>query len=116
METKIFRIIALDFDGTCCEFNFPEIGKIKPINQKVIDFIRYQKLNGSTIILWTCRADTEKRKYLQEAVDWCKKNNIPIDYINENTPHTKSVFGQDTRKVVADLYLDDKALNIFELR
>jgi len=112
---KFYRTIALDFDGTVCKHAFPEIGIIEKINKRVIDFIRYQKSFGSIIVLWTCRVDSEQRKYLQEAVDFCKNNNIPIDYVNENTTEVKKAFGQDPRKIIADLYLDDKAMNILDL-
>lgn len=103
-------VIAVDFDGTLCEHKFPEIGEIKEIHQKVINFIRTSKNKGHTIILWTCREDLSERQYLTEAVNWCKENNIPIDYINEYPmPNFK---GFATRKVCADIYIDDKAFNI----
>ena len=48
--------------------------------------------------------------FRSQAVDWCKENNVPIDYINENAPHRIAEWGNDCRKVGADLYIDDKAL------
>lgn len=105
------KIIAVDFDGTLCEHKFPEIGGIGKTQKNVIEFIRNQKESGAIIILWTCRCDTEERNYLSEAIEWCKENNIPIDYANENCPAMKKVFGCDTRKVVANMYIDDLAIN-----
>ena len=107
------RIIAVDFDGTLCKHNFPNIGEIQPKNQRIIDYIRYRKKQGCIIILWTCRCDTETNKYLTEAVNWCKEQNIPIDYVNENVPKIIQNFGWDTRKVIADEYIDDKAVELF---
>jgi len=106
---KYYRTIAVDFDGTLCEFDYPNIGKIAPKHQTVIDFIKINKSRGSTIILWTCRCG----KPLEEAVAWCKEKEIPIDYVNENPPELIKAFGGDTRKVVAELYIDDKGINPF---
>ena len=106
-------IIAVDFDGTLCEHKFPEIGEIKEVNKRVIDYIRYRKeTHNDTIILWTCRCNTPKRKYLDEAVEWCKQQNIPIDYINENAKTTVDEFEVESRKIFAHKYIDDRAINI----
>lgn len=102
--------IAVDFDGTLCKHEFPNIGIIEGRNQRVINYIRDKKVKGATIILWTCREDLEERKYLTEAVEWCKNNNIPIDFVNEYP--MASFKGFATRKVCADIYIDDKAVNI----
>jgi hypothetical protein len=103
-------VIAVDFDGTLCEHAFPGIGEIKEIHKKVIEYIRFQHKQGNTIILWTCREDIEEGNFLTEAVEWCKKNDIPIDYINEYPMHGLKGFA--SRKVCADVYIDDKALNV----
>jgi molybdenum cofactor biosynthesis enzyme MoaA len=107
-------VIAVDFDGTLCEHKFPNIGEIKEIHQKVIEHIREAKQHGAEIILWTCREDLAERKYLTEAVEWCKENNIPIDYVNEY--HMRGFAGFATRKVCADIYIDDKAVNINDFK
>jgi hypothetical protein len=105
-------VIAVDFDGTLCEHDFPEIGEIGAVHQKVIEHLRFAKSQGDTIILWTCREDLPERNYLSEAVAWCEENGIPIDYVNEYPmPGFK---GFATRKVCADVYIDDKALNLSE--
>lgn len=103
-------VIAVDFDGTLCEHKFPNIGEIKDVHKKVIDFIRNAKSKGAEIILWTCREDLPERKYLTEAVEWCKENNIPIDYVNEYPMPQFNGFA--ARKVCADMYIDDKAVNV----
>jgi len=105
-------VIAVDFDGTLCDHRFPEIGEIEEEHQKVIDYVRKVKNKGANIILWTCREDLEERKYLTEAVEWCKKNKIPVDFVNEYPiPNFK---GFASRKVCADIYIDDKAVNFIE--
>jgi hypothetical protein len=103
-----YSYIAVDFDGTLCTHTFPEIGE--PIPQ-VIDFIRFHSFQGSKIILHTCREDDENRKYLTEAIEWCKKQGIPIDAVNEN-PWV--YYGK--RKIYADIYLDDRAVSAQDIR
>ena len=104
------KIVALDFDGTVCVHRFPEIGEISEQNQRVIDYIRKVKAAGGIIILWTCREDTVQRKYLSEAIQWCKEHDIPIDYVNRNA--NVDFYGFASRKIMADEYIDDKAINI----
>ena len=104
-------IIAVDFDGTLCEHSFPEIGIISKRNEAIIEFVRYAKTKGHTIILWTCRTDTDDRKYLTEAVEWCKVNDIPIDYANENPEEEKKWIPYVSRKICADVYLDDRTFH-----
>lgn len=98
------RVVAVDFDNTLCESRYPECGE--PI-QYVCDLIRKLKSDGNTIILWTCREGDSLRK----AVDWCREYDVPIDYVNENPPERIALFGNDSRKIGADLYIDDRCFN-----
>lgn len=97
------RIIAVDFDGTLCENKYPDIGAPIPT---VIEFVKRQKADGNIIILWTCRAGQQ----LADAVTWCKNQGLIFDYINENVKENVAMYGGDTRKVFADVYIDDKTL------
>jgi 2-hydroxy-3-keto-5-methylthiopentenyl-1-phosphate phosphatase len=97
------KIIAVDFDGTLCENKYPEIGE--PI-QEVIDELHAEQMNGAKTILWTCRCDDE----LKAAVDWCNEHGIKFDAINEHLPEMKALFGNDTRKIFANEYWDDRAV------
>lgn len=97
------KVIAVDFDGTLCENRYPEIGKMK---KDVLIRLYIEQLNGSKIILWTCRTG----KYLDEAVAWCLDHGIIFDAINENLPERIKMFGGDCRKISADEYWDDKAV------
>lgn len=100
------KVIAVDFDGTLCENNYPEIGDVGPRHIAVHEYIKQEHENGTIIILWTCRCGKE----LDAAVNFCKKHDIPIDYVNENDPERVRLYGSDSRKVSADVYIDDKAL------
>ena len=102
-------VIAVDFDSTLAVTKYPEI--LMPIDT-TIDVIKDAKRRGATIILWTCREGND----LESAVNWCKEQEVPIDYVNENTPERIKAWGNDCRKISADVYIDDKAINSFILR
>lgn len=97
-------IIAVDFDGTLVEDAFPEIGEPK---EEIISWVKRQKKLGHKIILWTSR----NKEHLTNAIIWCEKNGLEFDSINCNIKEVQDEFHSDTRKVLADIYLDDKALN-----
>jgi hypothetical protein len=61
---------------------------------------------GAKIILWTSR-DHEN---LDAAVEFCREHGFEFDAINENLPECQRLFNNDTRKVFADEYWDDKAI------
>lgn len=94
-------ILAIDFDGTIVEEGYPDIGKEKKNAKLVINAL--YKL-GFTIIINTCRAgehEINARKFLQE-------RGIMYHYINENCPTRIERYDTDSRKISADLYIDDK--------
>jgi hypothetical protein len=97
------KIIALDFDGCLCDSKYPECGE--PV-QSVVDAIKAEQAAGAKIILWTsCSGDA-----LAKAEAWCKKRGLHFDAVNKNVPEKIEFYGDDTRKVSADEYLDDKAV------
>ena len=51
-------------------------------------------------------------KDLEIAVDACAKQGLIFDAVNENLPDMIEKFGGDSRKIFADIYIDDKALRI----
>jgi hypothetical protein len=96
-------IYAIDFDGTLCINEYPNIGQ--PIYKTII-FCKERKAEGHKLILWTCRSG----KHLDEAVAWCKEQGLTFDAVNENLPEMIELFDNDCRKVFADYYIDDKNL------
>jgi hypothetical protein len=101
--TNKLRIIAVDFDGTLVYDKFPDIGAPRA---EIWDKVKKEQLNGSKIILWTCR----NGEALKAAVEFCINRGLHFDAINENLDEIKTLYGGDTRKVFADEYWDDKAL------
>lgn len=101
--SKLPYIIAVDFDGTLVEDEFPNIGKPRP--QVWVDLIRAQR-HGAKVVLWTSRDGRQ----LVEAIDFCTMNGLYFDSINANIPEVQRMFNNDTRKVYANEYWDDKAV------
>ncbi len=96
---------AIDFDNTLAYTKFPEI--IGP-NKKMVAFVRMLKAQGHKVILWTSRAGED----LTAAVEWCKRQGIIFDAVNEPLPEQIKRWGNDTRKVYADFYVDDRAMTV----
>ena len=101
--------IAVDFDGTLCEFAFPEIGEQKIGHRMLMDKLIELRKDGHKLILWTNRGDNDEYPVLTEAVEWCRKKGLVFDAVNENLPNQKKLSGYSP-KVMADIYIDDRAL------
>jgi len=97
--------IAVDFDGTIVEHEYPEIGKTKLFAFETLKELQNQ---GHQLILWTYRAGKE----LDEAVEFCRKNGIEFYAVNKNYP--EEIFDDSiSRKINADVYIDDKNVGGF---
>lgn len=99
---KYRRIVAVDFDGTLAMTKFP---KVLAPNNRIIKKCKKIKEQGDILILWTCRCGED----LAAAVEWCREQGLEFDYINENVPDNVNRWGNDTRKIFANEYIDDKA-------
>ena len=95
-------IIAVDFDGTLCKNEWPDIGVPNDI---LIHYLQARKQQGDKLILWTCRTD----QMLDDAIAWCTTLGLTFDAINDNLPESKERFCGNSRKIFADLYIDDRA-------
>ena len=100
-------VYAIDFDDTLAYTRFPEI--VAP-NKKMVALTRALKAQGHKIILLTSRAGGD----LTEAVEWCRAQGIVFDAVNEPLPEQIKKWGNDTRKIFADFYIDDKAMSVSE--
>jgi len=69
--------------------------------------IKKLKEDGFYIIIWTCR-DNDDILLLKE---WFEKHKIPYDKLNEHHPANIAKHKNNTRKIYADLYVDDRDVN-----
>ena len=99
---------AIDFDGYLCKEMHPNIGAP---NIATIEYFKDRKKKGDKLILWTCRSG----KSLEQAVEWCKKHGLEFDAVNENLPEWIELYGNDSRKLGADFYCDDKNFNLWDI-
>lgn len=100
--------IAVDFDGTLVENEYPGIGVEKPGAVKVLKQLAAE---GDQIILWTARSGA----LLQDAVDWCESQGLKFFAINSNyhtcINHQNGFSG--SRKIQADIFIDDRNIGGF---
>lgn len=99
------KTYAIDWDGTIVKNgSFPSIGEIKPnfinVAKRIID-------NGDRIIIWTCRGGKEQYKAITDKLN---ENGITDFLINEDYPDIKKRFKDQSPKVFADIYIDDRGL------
>ena len=97
--------IAVDFDGTIVEHEYPEIGK-----EKLFAFLTLKELakKGARLILWTFRTGKE----LDDAVEFCRKNGVEFYAVNKNYP--EEIMNETVgRKIDADIFIDDRNIGGF---
>lgn len=99
-------IIAVDFDGTIVEHNYPLIGKKLPF---AIETLIKLTEEGHRLILWTVR----EGQLLEEAVEFCRKRGLEFYAVNRNYPEEgeKTEDRLYSRKLKADLWIDDRNLD-----
>lgn len=102
IQKKKIEIIAVDFDGTLCSECYPGIGIP---NLPLIYLLIRLRQQGKKVILWTCRCGEP----LEEAKEWCRALGLEFDAVNENVAETFEKYGTESRKISADVYIDDKA-------
>lgn len=97
--------IAVDFDGTIVEHEYPKIGRERLFAFQTLKAIADE---GHHLVLWTIR----EGKLLEEAVVYCRENGIEFYAVNESYPGEGFKQGQ-SRKVNADVFIDDRLIHGF---
>ena len=100
-------IYAVDFDKTLTigSYEFPDTGRP---NIGLFHFLIEKQRSGHSIILWTCRAGHD----LDVAVAYCRNMGLEFDAVNDNLPEIVELYGNNSRKITCDLYIDDKSVFI----
>lgn len=100
-------VVAIDFDDTIVVTGkFPEIKGIRKGAKKYINRLYKQ---GYYIIIWTCRYGV----HAEMATRFLQEHGINYHWINQHHPGLMEFFQNDTRKISADIYIDDKNLFFF---
>lgn len=102
--SELRKVVAVDFDGTLCTLAYPDIGEPRV---DIIDYVKYLKSQGWALILWTNREGA----LLEEAIKWCHSIGLYFDSVNAPLQERIDFYGVDSRKIGADLYIDDKSIN-----
>jgi len=99
-------VLAIDFDGTLADHQFPKIGPAVPGAFRWL--ARFQEL-GARLILLTMRADGREGDFnpLADAVAFCRANGIEFWAVNDNP---EQAAWTASRKVYAHAYIDDAAI------
>lgn len=105
MITKDTLLIAVDFDGTIVEDAYPSIGKTQLF---AFETMKQLQNDGHRLILWTYRCG----KKLDEAVEFCQQNGIEFYAVNNSFPN-EEYNGKESRKIGADLFIDDRNIGGF---
>lgn len=96
-------IIAVDFDGTIVEHRYPAIGREIPF---AIETLKRLSSEHHRLILWSVREGT----LLKEAVRYCGDRGLKFYAVNSNYPEENRLHENFSRKLKADLFIDDRNL------
>ncbi len=88
-------IVAYDFDNTVYDY-----GNRGYNHSKVINLLKECKRMGCTLIVYTC----SKEERYPEIIKYLNDNDIPFDYINENSPKITFAAG----KIYYNILIDDR--------
>jgi hypothetical protein len=99
-------IIAVDFDGTCVDHMYPDVGADVPGAAR---WLRAFAAAGAKLILWTMRSGGREAGSgpLADAVRWFAARDLPLYGINANPDQ---VAWTRSPKAYAHVYIDDAAL------
>lgn len=96
---SIITDIAVDFDGTCVDHRYPNVGQTAPY---AVEALQYLQNSGRKLYLYTVRGSN----HIQAAINWFAIHGIRLNGIQEN-PYQKT--WTNSPKICADLYIDDRA-------
>ncbi|WP_321426525.1 BT0820 family HAD-type phosphatase [uncultured Bacteroides sp.] len=96
-------IIAVDFDGTIVEHEYPRIGKEIPF---AIDTLKKLQEDQHRLIMWSVR----EGHLLEEAIEFCRERGLEFYAANKDFPEEHGRGKGYSRKLKADLFIDDRNL------
>ncbi len=97
-------IIAVDFDGTIVEHEYPKIGREIPFAVETLKLLVKER---HKLILWSVR----EGQLLDDAIAWCKERGLEFYAVNRDYPEETTDNNQHwSRKLKADMFIDDRNL------
>lgn len=105
-------IISVDFDGVCVRPVWPHEPETMP---GAVEGIKALLEAGHAVIIWTCRSRHTgwgPFSHIGFVYRWLSHHGLQDRvYVNTNHPRALAEFeGQESRKIFADIYIDDKNL------
>jgi len=97
------KVIAVDFDGTLVDHQYPRIGKAIPYAKEVLWRLYNQ---GHHLVLWTCRGGES----LANVINWLTKHKYPPMSYNCKPPGVYYHPDLGDPKIVYDVLIDDRNL------
>jgi guanylate kinase len=96
-------IVSVDYDSTIVADEYPKIGEALPNAKEVMQYLFDR---GHELIINSCRTGEAEK----QMVGWLRYHKYPYDWVNKNSPRMIKKYGTDTRKISADIHIDDKCL------
>ena len=96
-------IVAIDFDGTIVEGEYPTIKNLMPDALECIT----ELAKDNYIIINTCRSN----EHLLTAINYLLEEGIPFHRVNDNHPGQTKFYNNNSRKIFAPVYVDES--NVF---
>ncbi len=96
-------VIAVDFDGTIVKHRYPSIGDEIPF---AVETLKMLQQDQHRLILWTVR----EGELLEEALAWCRERGLEFYSVNRDYPEESTEHTTFSRKLKADLFIDDRNL------
>jgi len=100
------KTICVDFDGTICEWKYPAEGKPLPGVKSAMKIFREL---GFRIIISSCRTNKKINPNIYK-----EQKNIIENYLIKNNIIFDEIDDGENGKVIADFYIDDKAVEFSE--
>jgi len=98
------KTAIIDFDGTLCRFEFPDVGPPEPKVKEALVAIRQM---GYIIRIHSCRTATYwgnkdgREHHIKAIKQFMFQNGLPFDEI---------IVDENMDKPIADVYIDDRAI------
>ena len=98
------KVAVIDFDGTLCEFQFPDVGPPQPHVRRAFETIRKA---GYKIKIHSCRTatywggDSERTHHIGAIYGFMTEHDLPYDEI---------IVSPTMDKPIAEAYIDDRAI------